>query len=66
VKVDGYCTETNEIFEYLGFFWHGFFACQIYTNTSRRLRKPCSSYEETKTEVGGYRVRGLNLVGQGV
>ena len=23
VKVDGYCKETNEVFEYLGCFWHG-------------------------------------------
>jgi hypothetical protein len=23
VKVDGYCQETNEFFEYLGCFWHG-------------------------------------------
>ena len=23
VKFDGYCEETNEVFEYLGWFWHG-------------------------------------------
>ena len=23
LKVDGYCEETNEVFEYLGCFWHG-------------------------------------------
>jgi hypothetical protein len=23
VKVDGYCKDTNEVFEYLGYFWHG-------------------------------------------
>jgi len=23
VKVDGYCQETDEVFEYLGCFWHG-------------------------------------------
>jgi hypothetical protein len=23
LKVDGYCNETNEVFEYLGCFWHG-------------------------------------------
>ena len=23
VKVDGYCQEMNEVFEYLGCFWHG-------------------------------------------
>ena len=23
VKVDGYCSVTREVFEYLGFFWHG-------------------------------------------
>ena len=23
VKVDGFCEKTNEIFEYLGCFWHG-------------------------------------------
>jgi hypothetical protein len=23
LKVDGYCAETNEVFEFLGCFWHG-------------------------------------------
>jgi hypothetical protein len=23
MKVDGYCAETREVFEYLGCFWHG-------------------------------------------
>ena len=23
LKVDGYCAETMEVFEYLGCFWHG-------------------------------------------
>ena len=28
VKVDGYCQNTNKVFEYLGCFWHGFLHAQ--------------------------------------
>ena len=40
VKVDGYCRETNEVFEYLGCFWHG---CLRMPNR----HKPIGNTEET-------------------
>jgi len=39
VKVDGYCRETNEVFEYLGCFGMGVFACPIDINPLATLRK---------------------------
>jgi len=33
VKVDGYCRETNEVFEYLGCFWHGCPSCMSNSHT---------------------------------
>jgi hypothetical protein len=41
VKVVGYCAETNEVFEYIGCFWHGCFARPIDTNPLARLRNLC-------------------------
>ena len=41
VKVDEYCGETNEIFEYLGFFGMGVLACEIDTSPSVKLMKYC-------------------------
>ena len=32
VKVDGYSPNTQEVFEYLGCYWHGAHACQIGTS----------------------------------
>ena len=40
VKVEGYCEETNEVFEYLGCFWHG---CTCVPNR----HKPIGTTEET-------------------
>jgi len=40
VKVDDYCRETNEIFEYVGCFWHG---CLCMPNR----HKPIGNTEET-------------------
>jgi len=34
VKVDGYCAETREVFEYLGCFWHG---CQCIPNRHKPI-----------------------------
>ena len=61
VKVDRYCAETYEVFEYMGCFWHG---CRM-----PNRHKPCgnteenllSRYEETiarlkKIEDAGYKV----------
>jgi len=36
MKVDGYCEETNEVFEYLGWFCHG---CLCMPNQNKPLRK---------------------------
>jgi hypothetical protein len=39
VNADGYCQETKEVFEYLGFFCMGVFACSIDINPLVTLRK---------------------------
>ena len=36
VKVDGFCEEANEVFEYLGCFWHG---CLCMPNRHKRIGK---------------------------
>jgi len=52
VKVDGYCEETNEVFEYLGCFWHG---CLCMPNRHKSIGKTEESlenrYEETKARL---------------
>ena len=62
VKVDGYCEETNEVFEYLGCFWH---ACTCMPNRHKPFGNTdetlLSRYEETearqkKIENAGYKV----------
>jgi hypothetical protein len=62
VKGDGYCEETNEVFEYLGCFWHG---CPCMPNRHKPIGKNeetlLSRYEETearlkKIEYAGYKV----------
>ena len=40
VKVDGYCAETREVFEYLGCFGTGINVCPIDINPSATLTKP--------------------------
>jgi len=40
LKIDGYCRETNEVFDYLGCFWHG---CLCMPNRY----KPTDNSEET-------------------
>jgi hypothetical protein len=40
VKVEVYCQETKEVFEYLGCFGMGVFACPIDINPLVALRKP--------------------------
>jgi len=52
VKVDGYCAEKNEVFEYLGCFWHGY-GCvpnrhKPIGNTKETL---LSRYEETQARL---------------
>jgi len=46
VKVDGYCAETREDFQYLGCFWHG---CRCMPNR----HKPIGNTEETAVSVIG-------------
>jgi len=41
VKVDGYCQDTNEVFEYLGCFGLGVFACPIEINPLATLMTHC-------------------------
>jgi G:T-mismatch repair DNA endonuclease (very short patch repair protein) len=62
VKVDGYCEETNEVFEYLGCFWHG---CICISNRRKPIGKTEETlenrYEETKAKLqkivnAGYKV----------
>ena len=62
VKVDGYCEETNQVFEYLGCFGHG---CTCMLNRHKHIGNTdetlLSRYEETKArqkkiENAGYKV----------
>jgi len=39
IKFDGYCQETNKVFEYLGCFGMGVYACPIDINPLATLRK---------------------------
>jgi len=52
VKFDGYCEETNEVFEYLGFFCHGYLCMpnrhKPIGKTEETLEK---RYEETKARL---------------
>jgi len=52
VKVGGYCEETNEVFEYIGCFWHG---CLCMPNRHKPIGKTEetleNSYEETKARL---------------
>jgi hypothetical protein len=41
VKVDGYCRETNKVFEYLGYFGMGVFPCPIDIKPLPTLMKNC-------------------------
>ena len=61
VKVDGCCEETNEVFEYIGSFWHG---STCMSNRHKPIGKTeetlLNRYEETearlkKTENAGYK-----------
>jgi len=52
VEVDGYCAQTNEVFEYLGCFWHG---CFCMPNRHKPIGKTeealQSRYEKTKARL---------------
>jgi len=63
VKVYGYCEETNEVFEYLGCFWHGFL-CK--SNRHKHIGKTEETlenrYEETKVRLQKIENAGYNVV----
>ena len=52
VKVEGYCAEKKEVFEYLGCFWHG---CQCMPNRHKPIGKTdetlLNRYEETQARL---------------
>ena len=39
VKVDGFCEETNTVYEFEGCFWHGCDACNVNRNADGSLRE---------------------------
>jgi G:T-mismatch repair DNA endonuclease (very short patch repair protein) len=62
VKVDGYCEDTNEVFEYLGCFWHG---CLCMPNrhspigsTNETLQ---NRYEDTMSQLQRIKNAGYNV-----
>lgn len=63
VKVDGYCAETREVFEYLGCFWHG---CQCMPNRHKPIGNTegtlLSRYEETQARLQKIRDTGYKVV----
>jgi len=63
VKVDGYCAETREVFEYLGCFWHGYQCMpkrhKPIGNTDETL---LSRYQETKAKLQKIRDPGYTVV----
>ena len=52
VKVDGYCEETNEVFEQVGCFWHG---CTCMPNRHKPIgnteKKLLNRYEENEARL---------------
>ena len=38
-KVDGFCEETNTVYEFEGCFWHGCDACHVNRNADGSLRE---------------------------
>jgi len=62
VKVDGYCAETREVFEYLGCFWHG---CQCMPNRHKPIgntNETLLSWYETQTRFQKIRDAGYTVV----
>jgi G:T-mismatch repair DNA endonuclease (very short patch repair protein) len=63
VKVDGYCQYTNEVFEYLGFFWHGCLCManrhSPIGNTNETLQ---NRYEETMARLEKIKNAGYKIV----
>jgi hypothetical protein len=63
LKVDGYCSETNEVFEYLGCFWHRC-PCMPYRHKSigKTEETLLSRYGETMARLQKIRDVGCNVV----
>jgi hypothetical protein len=63
VKVGGYCKDTNEVFEYLGCFWHGCLCMpnrhSPIGNTNKTLQ---NRYEETRARLQEIKDAGYNVV----
>ena len=63
LKVDGYCAETREVFEYLGCFWHG---CPCMPNRHKLIGNTdetlLSRYEETMARLQKIRDAGYKVV----
>ena len=64
VKVDGYCQETNEVFEYLGCFWHGCPSCMPnrHTPIGKTTETLQGRYEETMARLQKIKDAGYNVV----
>ena len=64
VKVDGYCRETNELFEYLGCFWHGCPSCtpNRHTPIGKTTGTLQGRYEETMERLQKIKDAGYNVV----
>ena len=64
VNLDGYCRETNEVFEYLGCFLHGCPSCM--TNRHKRVGKTTETlqgrYEETMARLQKIKDAGYKIV----
>jgi G:T-mismatch repair DNA endonuclease (very short patch repair protein) len=63
VKVDGYCEDTNEVFEYLGCFWHG---CLFMPNRHSTIGSTNETlqnrYKETTARLQKIKDAGNNVV----
>jgi G:T-mismatch repair DNA endonuclease (very short patch repair protein) len=63
VKVDGYCKDTNEVFEYLGCFWHGCFCMpNRHTSIGSTNETLQNRYEETMARLQRIKYAGYNIV----
>ena len=74
LKVDGFCEETNTVYEFEGCLWHGCDACNVNRNADVSLREthpikniPFSQIRETMQEkklaltVEGFRVVSIRV-----
>ena len=63
VKFYGYCAETNEVFEYLGCFWHGCLCMPIRHKSIGKTEETLQNrYEETKARLQKIENAGFKVV----